>query len=110
MRIACWIPKATKTHSEYVIFFAFPLQQWLRERASVLRYTYITSLLIFKYTNYKLSTRWRSWLGHRATSRKVAVSIPDGVIGIFNKHNPSGCTMTLVFTQPLTEMSTSNIT
>jgi hypothetical protein len=25
--------------SEYVILFAFPLQQWLRERASMLRYT-----------------------------------------------------------------------
>jgi hypothetical protein len=24
MRIACWIPKATKTHSEYVILSAFP--------------------------------------------------------------------------------------
>jgi hypothetical protein len=41
MRIACWIPKATNTHSEYVILIAFPLQQWLHERASVLRYTYI---------------------------------------------------------------------
>ena len=30
-----------------------------------------------------LSTRWRSWLRHCAISRKVAVSIPDGVIGIF---------------------------
>ena len=28
-------------------------------------------------------TRWRSWLRHCATSRKVASSIPDGVIGIF---------------------------
>ena len=27
MRIACWIPKATDTHSEYVILIAFPLQQ-----------------------------------------------------------------------------------
>jgi hypothetical protein len=26
--------------------------------------------------------RWRSWLRHCATSRKVAGSIPDGVIGI----------------------------
>ena len=26
MRIACWIPKATNTHSEYVILTAFPLQ------------------------------------------------------------------------------------
>ena len=37
MRIACWTPKATNTHSEYVIFIAFLLQQWLRERASTLR-------------------------------------------------------------------------
>jgi hypothetical protein len=25
MRIACWVPKATNTHSEYVIHNAFPL-------------------------------------------------------------------------------------
>jgi hypothetical protein len=29
-------------------------------------------------------TRWRSWLRHCATSRKVAGSIPDGVIEIFH--------------------------
>jgi hypothetical protein len=40
---------------------------------------------------------------------KVAGSIPDGVIGIFNSHNPSGHTMALGLTQPLTEMSTRNI-
>jgi len=28
-------------------------------------------------------TRWRSWLRHCSTSRKVAGSIPGGVIGIF---------------------------
>jgi hypothetical protein len=39
MRIACWVPKATNTHSEYVILIAFHLQQWLHERVSVLRYT-----------------------------------------------------------------------
>jgi hypothetical protein len=39
MSIACWIPKATDTHSEYVKLIAFPLQQWLKDRASVLRYT-----------------------------------------------------------------------
>jgi len=32
----------------------------------------------------RLMVRWRSWLRHCATSRKVAGSIPDGVIGIFN--------------------------
>jgi len=40
MNIAYWIPKATNTHSEYVILIAFPLQQWLHERASILRYMY----------------------------------------------------------------------
>jgi hypothetical protein len=39
MRIACWVIKATDTHSEYVILTAFPRQQWLRERASILSYT-----------------------------------------------------------------------
>ena len=37
------------------------------------------------------------------------VRIPDGVIGIFHCYNSSGRTMTLGFTQPLTEMSTRNI-
>jgi hypothetical protein len=36
MRIACWITKAT--HSQYAILIAFPLQQRLQERASLLRY------------------------------------------------------------------------
>jgi len=40
MRIACWTPKAADTHSEYVIIIDFPLKQWLRERASMLCYTY----------------------------------------------------------------------
>ena len=29
MRIACWIIKAKNTHSEYVIFIAFLLKEWL---------------------------------------------------------------------------------
>jgi hypothetical protein len=45
MRFACWITKATDTYSEYVIFIVFPRQEWLRERASMLRYTYIVSLV-----------------------------------------------------------------
>ena len=55
------------------------------------------------------STLRRSWLRHCATSRKVAVSIPDGVIGMFHWHNPSGRTMALGYTQSVTEMSTRNI-
>ena len=53
--------------------------------------------------------RWRSWLRHCVTRRKVAGSIPDGVIGIFYWHNPSGRNMSLPSTQPLTETSTRNI-
>ena len=47
--------------------------------------------------------------GHCATSRKVAGSIPGDVNGIFNWYNPSGPTMALGSTQPVTEMSTRNI-
>jgi hypothetical protein len=46
MRIRCWIPKATYTPSEYVILIAFPLQQWLHERAAMLFYTHIAVLFI----------------------------------------------------------------
>ena len=56
-----------------------------------------------------LGTRWRSWLRQCPTSRKVAGSIPDGIIWIFHWHNPSGRTVALGSTQPLTEMNTRNI-
>ena len=46
MRIACWIPEATNTHLAYVILIAFPLQQWLHERASMLRYITSPVLLV----------------------------------------------------------------
>jgi hypothetical protein len=44
MRFACWISKATTTHSENVILIAFPLQQ-LCEYARLLRYTNIGCLV-----------------------------------------------------------------
>jgi len=37
MRFASWITKAIRTHLEYVLLNAFPRQQWLRERDSILR-------------------------------------------------------------------------
>jgi hypothetical protein len=48
MRFECWVTKATRAHththahkhSEHVILIAFSRQQWLRERVSLLRYTY----------------------------------------------------------------------
>ena len=60
-------------------------------------------------TAWLRGTRWHGRLRHCAASRKVAGSIPDSVIGIFQRHNPSGRTLTVGLTQPLTEMSTRNI-
>jgi hypothetical protein len=45
MHNPCWVRKTTNTHSKYLMLIAFPLQQCLHERASVLRYTYIVSLV-----------------------------------------------------------------
>jgi hypothetical protein len=47
-----------------------------------------------------LGPRWRSWLRHCTTNRKVAGLIPDGVIRIFYWHNPSDRIMALGSTQP----------
>jgi hypothetical protein len=67
------------------------------------------SITVYLCTFYIGGTWWRSWLRHCDTSRKVAGSIPDGVIGIFHWHNPSVRTMALWLTQPLTEMSIRSI-
>ena len=40
MGITCWIPKSMCTHSEYVERIVFPLQLWLQERASMLRFIF----------------------------------------------------------------------
>jgi hypothetical protein len=62
MRFACWIPKATNTYSEYVILIAFARQQWLQERAYMLRYKYVACLLVLLGTNTLLSSLFLSTL------------------------------------------------
>ena len=79
IRVACWISKATCTYAhahahalgyphartrkhahtgQYVILIAFPQQQWFRERASVLRYTYIVCIVrTFSFANWRKSLR-----------------------------------------------------
>jgi len=47
MRIACLIPEATNKHTGCVILIPFPLQQWLHERDSMLRNTYIDCIVHF---------------------------------------------------------------
>jgi hypothetical protein len=44
-----------------------------------------------------------------AIRQKAAVSISDELIGFFNLPNPSSRAMALVSTQPLTEISTRNL-
>ena len=44
-RIACRIPKATNTNSEYVTLFP-PIQQWFHEGSSTLCYTYFVCLVV----------------------------------------------------------------
>jgi hypothetical protein len=50
-----------------------------------------------------------SWQRHRATTGRIAGSIPDGVNGFFCWHNLSVRTMALGSIQPLTEISTRGI-
>ena len=46
MPSACWINKATDTHSQYEIRIAFSRHQWFGERASCYGNTYTDSLVI----------------------------------------------------------------
>jgi hypothetical protein len=45
MSIEFWKTMTRDTHSEYILIIAFPLQKSLRNRASMLRYTYIACLV-----------------------------------------------------------------
>ena len=58
MHIEFWIPKAKNTHSEFV--FAFQVQQWLHERASMLRYTNVACVVcpimfLYEYHCYRMA-------------------------------------------------------
>ena len=63
-RFEYWIPKATNTHSEYVIYIACQRQQRLREGASMLRlYVHYVSFLQISNDrlihNLKRATKYR---------------------------------------------------
>jgi hypothetical protein len=85
--------------TELKIFTCFVLT------VKIIRCTHSTAVVYCRLRR----TRWRSCLRHGAISRKVAGSISDGITGIFHWLNPSSHTMTSASTQPLTEMSTRNI-
>ena len=91
---------------KYLVTFLSPPVTWWDNAANLAKPLPSTPLTI----PYLLTIWWGHtvalWLRHYATNRQVASSIPDGVIGIFHWRNPSGRTMALGSTQPLTEMST----
>ena len=58
MRIACWTTKATNTHTIYIIIIPFPMQQWLHERVSMLRYTYSASVCKLDNRQYLTIPKW----------------------------------------------------
>ena len=71
--------------------------------------TVLSCLGLLNFCTCILGTAVAQLLRCCAKYRKVAGSIPDGVIGIFHWHSPSDRTVALGSTQPLTEMSTGNI-
>jgi len=98
------------------IFLAAVCHSNTKNHTSDIKLQFISALVRRCRLTHKYSTSvsiggtpWRSWLRQCATSRKVAGSIPDGFIGIFYWHNRSGRTIALGLTQPLTEISTRNI-
>ena len=69
-----------------------------------------SSKATYYYYYYYWGTAVAQWLRCCATNRKVAGSIPDGVIGISHWHIIlSDRTMALGSTHPLTEISTRSI-
>jgi hypothetical protein len=85
MRIACCILEATNKHSQYVILLDFPLQQWLHELASMLRYTHIACLdsnvtvyqdrLFVKYGGICCSLTWICGCGWFSVSVPFIISV-----------------------------------
>jgi hypothetical protein len=84
MRFACWITKATDTHSECVILVAFPRQQRLRERASMLGYKHTACLVKFMCFTIQQLVFWyicgwatqQSWLTVSITD----ITLTSGVL------------------------------
>jgi hypothetical protein len=85
-----------------LIFFIGFLSHSRKIPAYYLKATYDLSHH-YSLTILKFDVMQRGWLRHCATSRKVAGSIPDEVIGFFNWPNVSSHSMALGSTQPLTE-------
>jgi len=121
MAVSNMLSNCTQFARQNIIIITLAHRTWqirMKKEKNVNRYMQICFKLMlnllyrggfFSPKNDHVSALWHSWLRHCASSRKVAGSIPDSVIGIFHGQIPSGRTMALGLIQPLTEMSTRNI-
>ena len=77
MRSARWITKATDRHSECITLIAFPRQQWLCKRATILCYTRPLPVLFIVKPGDKVDS-WPAFLNRRAAApyRALASIIP----------------------------------
>jgi hypothetical protein len=100
-----------KFQSRTVDSFLSEAQTGQRRRLMTVRLQFIwVTPLIWKISkNYRLLGGVRGGAGCWDTALQTAGSIPDGVFGVFPWLNPSGRNMVLGSTQPLTEMSTMDI-
>jgi hypothetical protein len=63
MLFASWITKAKNAHPEYVTLTAFALQQWVQERATILRlYMHCQSCLKMSAVQTCLFNRANLWV------------------------------------------------
>jgi hypothetical protein len=94
MRLTCRITEAADTHSEYVINIPLPRQQRLSERASVLRYTNIASVVLVKMSlrlmrrpcitacSWQLSLTFASCLANHSEIYRKFRQFPNWVTGL----------------------------
>ena len=86
----------------YVPYFSITLSPALHTRHSIIILRNGHTFVLYEAVpNLRDLGRFRTSIiiiiiiKHCATGRKVAGLIPDGVIGFFHRHNPSGRTMAL---------------
>jgi len=80
VRISCWMPKATNTHSECVMLIAFPLQQWLHERATMLYVHCLFCLICLGKSNVVPAHCVKASGVVKAHLRSFLISALDGVV------------------------------
>jgi hypothetical protein len=84
MHIACWFPKATNAHSGYSILPAFPLQQWLYKRPSVLRCRYIPCL-VYSLLSYSGVDIYPVTLQHPCGISKQILDTAEGTHSLWKR-------------------------